>query len=108
MTVSDEKQECLLRKVRERNNQIYPSDWDFYEDGVANSPTDPWVSIPHRETGKPVGINLFTDTLDDIMTKCGFPDDQREMVLRLYSSHLRDRLPYWEAPDRIPLLEESG
>ena len=104
--VSDEVKEDILRKIRERNNRLYPSDWDFYEDGVANSPTDPCVSAPHRQTGKPVGINLFTDTLDDIMAKCGFPEAQRETVLRFYRSHLQDRLPYWDAPNSIPLLDE--
>ena len=103
---TDEIKDDLLRKIRERNNRLYPSDWDFYEDGVANSPTDPWVSVTHRQTGKPVGINLFTDTLDDIMAKCGFPETQRETVLRFYRSRLQDRLPYWDTPNNIPLLDE--
>ena len=106
--VSDEVVEDLFRAVAENDRQAYGPDFDYYRDIVAKSPLDPWVCIPHKVTGESVGINLFTSTLDDIMERCGFPEDKRDFVLRLYRGHLLNRLPYWppeQVPDDIPILQ---
>ena len=107
LPVSDAVKEDLLRRVRERNNRIYPLGWDIHENTVGTP--DPCVSVPHKQTGEPVRVNLFTDTIDDILEKCGFSEDQRETVSRFYRSHLRERLPHWDTdiiPNSIPLLED--
>lgn len=106
--VSDEVVEDLFRAVAENDRQAYGPDFDYYRDIVAKNPPDPWVCIPHKVTGESVGIDLFTATLDDIMERCGFPEDKRDFVLRLYRGYLLDRLPYWppeQVPDDIPILQ---
>lgn len=95
--------------VAERDRRVYPPDWDFYGQTAITSPTDPLVSVPHKQTGEPVSINLFTDTIDRIMTKCGFPEHGRAETLGFYRSYLLSLIPYWdpaEIPDHIPLLQE--
>lgn len=106
-SASDAMKEGLIHRIRERNNRVYPPGRDLRED-VGTTP-DPWVSVPHKQTGEPVGVNLFTDTIDDILDKCGFSEDQRETASRFYRSHLLDRLSSWdidEVPNGIPLLAD--
>lgn len=108
-SVSPELEQKLLGEIEERDNRIYHPDWDFYEEMVAKAPPSGRVGVPHRVTGEMVGINLLTDTLDDIVARCGFPEHERDETLRFYRSYLLDRLRYRdksEVPARIPLLEE--
>ena len=108
-SLSDDAKQAILDKFHERDNRLYPSGWNYYEQVVAKNPPNPIVCVPHQQTGSFVSVNLFADTVDDIMVKCGFPDSEREFTRRFYRSHLLSRLPYWdqdEVPENIPLLEE--
>ena len=99
-----------IGEAQERLYEFYPSDWDYYEDVVAKNPPNGKVTVPHKVTGDLVRVDLLTYTSDEIVKRCGIPDNMREESLLAYRLFLKARLPYWDQhllPESIPLLEDD-
>ena len=100
--------EEAVERIEQRDNERYPSGWDYYDNMVSDSP-DGTMCIPHGITGESIGVDLFEDTFEEIAKKCAIPEDRQGAALVLCRDYLLRRMPYWnknEIPARIPLLEE--
>lgn len=102
--------EDAIREAQEFADQRYPADWDYYEQVVAKNPPNGKVTVPHKNTGELVLVDLLAITPDEIVEQCGIPDHMREESLMGYRLFLKAQMAYWDRqllPDTIPLLEDS-
>ena len=98
-----------VQEDAEAYSRVYPSDFDYYRDVVANNAPSGLLGIPHRQSGELIMVDLFDISAEDLVEKCGIPENQQEVVLDCYRTYLLGRIPYWDesaVPEHIPLLDE--
>ena len=99
-----------ILRVEERDSQIYHADWDLCEDPAYQRSLKSVVSVPHKQTGELVHVDLLVDSPDEIVMKCGIPEHERASAVSVYRTILLDRMRFWDkgtVPDSIPLLQKK-
>ena len=80
-----------------------------YEDLRYHDPEDAVFWVPHQQEPRLVEFNLFTSTIDDIITRCGYPESERHRLTELHrrsaETFLNDYVGPIEGP--VPLLGET-
>lgn len=81
-------------------------DYDTY-DGY-NNPGDAIFWVPHQQEARMVQFNRLTVTIDDIISRCGYPESERERLTllhrRLAEEFMADYQGLRNVP--VPLLEK--
>ena len=82
------------------------AEWD------ENGPMDPYdttYSVPHQHRDGEVEFALLTVTVDDIITRCGYPESARARLARIHRRLAEYRLSYYKGPinGKVPLLEAT-
>lgn len=81
------------------------AEWD------ENGPMDPYdttYSVPHQHGDGEVGFDLLTVTVDDIITRCGYPESARARLAEIHRRLAEYRLSYYKGPinGKVPLWRQ--
>lgn len=98
-----------IQEDTEAHSRFYPSGFDYYRDVVAKNAPSGLLGIPHRQSGEVIMVDLFAVTAEELVKKCGIPENQQETALDCYRTYLLGRIPHWDesaVPEHIPLLDE--
>lgn len=68
--------------------------------------TDP-IYVPHQQEDRLIEFDLLTSTVDDIISRCGYPEYERSELAEVHGRLAEHGLQFYRGPrpERIPLLE---
>ncbi|MXX01033.1 MAG: hypothetical protein F4Z41_03615 [Acidimicrobiia bacterium] len=98
--VLDERECELMSRTGEYDYETY----DDYKD-----PEDATFWIPHQQEPRMVQFNRLTVTIDHIISRCGYPESERERLTALHRRLAEEFLADYRGPlnGPVPLLEKT-
>ena len=85
---------------------------DYLDNMAGNgpfAPGDTLFAVGHHTEDRLVWFDILTVTLDDIMSECGFPEEQREQHSSQHRFFAEYFLRHYEGPEKtVPLLEDQS
>ncbi len=87
-------------------NQTDQYEYEHYADH--SHPEDAFFWVPHQHEDRLVRFNRLTVTIDEIITRCEYPEKAREQLATLHRQLAEEFLKDYRGPLRgpVPLLEE--
>ncbi|MDE0674563.1 MAG: hypothetical protein OXI06_05765 [bacterium] len=82
-------------------------DYETYDD--YKDPEDATFWIPHQQEPRMVQFNRLTVTIDHIISRCGYPESERERLTALHRRLAEEFLADYRGPlnGPVPLLEKT-
>ena len=80
-----------------------------YEELRYHDSEDAIFWVPHQMEPRVVEFNVLTSTIDDIISKCGYPESERERLQELHRRSAQAFLNDYVGPIKgpVPLLGET-
>ena len=112
---SDARDACLVGSNRESGvhpyDQYDPDPLDEEAERMAEEgsggPQDTVFYVPHQQEDRLIEFDLLTSTVDDIISRCGYPEHERSQLAEVHRRLAEHGLQFYRGPrpERIPLLE---
>ena len=80
-----------------------------YDELAYHDPEDAVFWVPHQQEARMVEFNRLTSTIDEIITRCGYPESERERLTEQHRRTAEEFLRAYQGPVNgpIPLIGET-